>query len=114
MSDESDQRRLWNAPIVMAAGAILGAVLVLVAIGVVFWSEGKTINTAVSLEQGAADARTVPAERVLPMQWQRLRKKIQNERGGQIQHECVVRGCNVGYRITPTGESAATRSCGVR
>jgi Ran GTPase-activating protein (RanGAP) involved in mRNA processing and transport len=66
MTVESGQDRIWNAPVVMAAGAVLGVVFILAAIALCFWGENKTINTAVSLEQGAAKARSASAEKVDP------------------------------------------------
>jgi hypothetical protein len=66
MSDESLQEQLAGSPVILVLGAVLGLVLVVAAIGGEFYVEHKAINTAVSLEQGAAAAVDAPAEPVNP------------------------------------------------
>jgi Ran GTPase-activating protein (RanGAP) involved in mRNA processing and transport len=66
MSDESLQEQLAGSPVILLLGAVLGLVLVVAAVGGGFYVEHRAINTARSLEQGAAAAITVPADRVDP------------------------------------------------
>jgi Ran GTPase-activating protein (RanGAP) involved in mRNA processing and transport len=66
MSDETLQEQLAGSPIVLLLGAVLGLVLVVVALGGEFYVEHRAINTAVSLEQGAANAVSVAPDHVDP------------------------------------------------
>lgn len=45
-------------------GAIIGLVLIVVGIGVLFWNEGRAIQLAKSLAEGAAEVVTVSADKV--------------------------------------------------
>lgn len=47
-------------------GALVGLVLFVVAFPLLFWNEGRAVQTARSLEEGAASVVTVPADRVDP------------------------------------------------
>src|SRR5262245_57150658 len=66
MVEDAARQRIENAPVVMALGAALGVFIALGAVGLLVWMEGRTIHTAVGLEQGAAVAVTVAPDRVDP------------------------------------------------
>jgi len=57
----------WFARLGQAVvGVLIGLIFVVVAIGVLFWNEGRAIRTAQGLAEGAGIVRSVPAERADP------------------------------------------------
>ena len=57
----------WFARLGQAVvGVLIGFIFVVVAIGVLFWNEGRAIRTAQGLAEGAGIVRSVPAERADP------------------------------------------------
>jgi hypothetical protein len=56
--------RFLKSPFVFAIVALFGILLLILALAFLYWSEGKAVSTAISLEQGAASARTIDAGRV--------------------------------------------------
>lgn len=65
--------RSWFARIGSSlTGMLLGPVVVLIAIGLLFWNEGRAVDTARSLEEGAGLVVSVPAGAVDPSKEGRL------------------------------------------
>jgi Transmembrane protein 43 len=58
--------RLWRSTAFVIIGAILGFLIVLAVGAFQYWIEDKTINIAISLEQGAASTVSIAADQVNP------------------------------------------------
>ncbi len=64
MDDDTLWRRLGRSAVVLTLAALFGLFWILVAGLMVWWFEGKVIASAIGLEHGAADARTINADAI--------------------------------------------------
>jgi hypothetical protein len=114
IGEESSSGGIHNWPIVMAIGAIIGLLLLLLtSVGLLFL-EHKAITTAASLEQGVANVQTVSAEKVDPANNDKVvhltGEATTNDTVTDIRRLHPQRRQRQGRRIHPCAEAGGTHS----